>query len=478
LGNKWVNKAADDLERPAPFDITCGQPLASPEGDEEAVIMHGAGTGQKVRARTPRSIVVVAVGILLAAASMQVASGATTSKPYSFVVAPSQVAAGATVNFSATLHNGASPQQLGSANITIPTGFTIGALTPPSAGTVVGNVIQLRNLNIAPGQSLAVGISASVPCAPGAGIWQVRAKQSNDFSGPPGNDFALDTVHSQLSTTVVGSCHLNFATQPADAAKTVAISTTPFNRPAGGPVQVEVLDGTNARVTSSTLAITVGIDPASPNPAPGSALSGTLTQNAVAGVASFGDLSINLHGVYGLRATATGVSPASSGTFTIWDNVAPCSPSDPCNATVNSPKSETAQFSATSSTAGVLLLSLGQDAPSTLDCGDSFNHAPSVGIGGTYLVTATNVKTLITTIDKTVVQSEPNNGAAFYKVCFESDEPFVGSDGTVVPPGTPALLPDCKAVAGPPCLKSVTKDKAGDVVETVNLPADDSFRWR
>jgi hypothetical protein len=427
-----------------------------------------------------RSIIVgVTIGIMLAASGMQVASGATTSKPYWFAVSPAQVAAGSTVTLAATLHNESSPQQLGSANITVPAGFTVGALTPPSAGTVVGNVIQLRNLAIAPGQSLSVGISTTVPCAPSTATWQVRAKQSNDFSGPPGNDFSLDTGKSQLSTTVVGSCHLGFSTQPADAAKTVAISTTPFNRPAGGPVQVEVLDGTNAVVTSSTIAITVGIDPSSPNPAPGSALSGTLTKNAVAGVASFGDLSVNLHGVYALSATAAGVSPATSGTFTVWDNVAPCAPSSPCGATVSSPKSETAQFGATSSTAGVLLLSLGQDAPGTLDCGDSFNHAPSVGIGGTYLVTATGIKTLTTTIDKSVVQAEPNNGAAFYKVCFESDEPFVGSAGTIVPPGMPALLPDCKAVSGvPPCLQSVTKDKAGDVVETVNLPADDGFRWR
>ena len=57
--------------------------------------------------------------------------------------------------------------------------------------------------------------------------------------------------------------------------------------------------------------------------------------------------------------------------------------------------------------------------------------------------------------------------------------PFTYPGGVVHPKGTPFLLPDCKAVGGtPPCVESITKTNAGDVIETITLPPDDGFRYR
>jgi hypothetical protein len=49
-----------------------------------------------------------------------------------------------------------------------------------------------------------VTVTADVPCAAGDYNWLVVAKQANDFSGPPGNDFGPLTEDSSLTTSVTG----------------------------------------------------------------------------------------------------------------------------------------------------------------------------------------------------------------------------------------------------------------------------------
>jgi hypothetical protein len=268
--------------------------------------------------------------------------------------------------------------------------------------------------------------------------------------------------------SVVGSCRLNFFTQPADTLKESTITTTPFNTPPGGAIAVEVLDGANQRVTTSTASIQMAIAGTSPNPAPGSVLSGTTTLNATAGVASFSNLSINLHGDYKLSATSPGIDSATSGSFLIWDQATTCTTGSTCSVTVAEPKSVTSQITSDTSSAGVLAASLGADA---IDCGDPYNHAPSTTTFNAFGATAAGTKTATVRIDKVVVQAQPNNGVSFYRVCYESPTSFTDRNGATV---TLGLLPDCPAVSGQaPCVVSMTKTKAGDVIETLKLPAGD-----
>ena len=126
----------------------------------------------------------------------QAASAQTTSKPYTANIVPHQVGAGASTTFTATLVNETGTQQLGSAEITAPPGFVISSA---SAGSFDANVVRLRNLGVPPGGSTSVVIQASAPCSAGTGQWQVRAKQSNNFSGQPGNDLSLRAAGSDLS---------------------------------------------------------------------------------------------------------------------------------------------------------------------------------------------------------------------------------------------------------------------------------------
>jgi hypothetical protein len=433
-------------------------------------------------------LLVATVVALLTSVFAAGAFSVTATKPYKTDITPNSVAAGSSTNFTARITNEASPQLLGSANITAPTGFTatgVAVVSAPAGATAtrVGNVVQLRNLSLPPGSAAIFTITATAPSTATSGTaWTVTAKQSNDFNGPPGNNFTLDPA-SNLAVTVLsggggGASRLHFFTEPADAAINTAITSTPFNSPPGTSVQVEVLDGSGHRVTSSMAPIAIAITPPTNGLLTGdNNQSDTVTKNAVAGVASFADLKINTHGSYTLIATSQGLTSEISSSITIWDSTQACTANILCTATVGDTSSFQSQFSGTSSTGGFLLLTLGQD---TLSCGDTFNHAPSVTTAATFHFSATGNKTIIGDIDKSVDQAEPNNGVAFYRVCFESDDmTFTYPGGIVHPMGTPFLLPDCKAVGGtPPCVKSITKTNAGDVLETITLPPDDGFRYR
>jgi len=133
------------------------------------------------------------------------APAAAATKPYSVVISPGTAVAGVTVTFQAKFTNRTTSQTLGSANLTAPAGFSVfGASVQGRPQAVSGNVVQLRNLGIAPGASVTATVNASAPssnpCSPTPFTWQVVAKQSNDFNGLPGNDFA-PLIDSSLTTS-------------------------------------------------------------------------------------------------------------------------------------------------------------------------------------------------------------------------------------------------------------------------------------
>lgn len=101
------------------------------------------------------------------------------------------------------------------------------------------------------------------------------------------------------------------------AAVRLAFTDQPDDATAGqqlAPVKVAVRDETGATVTSATDAVTLSLEN---NPGSG-LLSGTLTVNAVAGVATFSNLRIDKSGAgYTLSATAGALSPATSEPFDI-----------------------------------------------------------------------------------------------------------------------------------------------------------------
>jgi hypothetical protein len=99
---------------------------------------------------------------------------------------------------------------------------------------------------------------------------------------------------------------------PARLAFTGQPSVTQAGHPVSPAVRVAVQDALGNTVTSATTLVTVALGT---NPG-GSTLTGTLSENAVAGVASFADLSLDRAGTgYTLTATAAGVAGATSATF-------------------------------------------------------------------------------------------------------------------------------------------------------------------
>jgi hypothetical protein len=439
------------------------------------------------------------------------ANAATTSKPYSAdwvgggtIVSPNtlEVAAGS-ASGTLRLTNGASPQSLGSANITVPTDYTLTGGSLSGEGTAVpsGNTLLLRNLNLAPYTYVDVTIGFTTPCLADAVpvIWRMRVKQANDFSGAPGNDFSLATGSSVPSTAVSGPslCLLRFANQP-NTTKTGAIIKDGFGS-AGNSIKVEIYDpGTNVVVVSEAQ-VTLA---ASPNPA-GGTLSGGVV-NAVGGVATFPLLSLNRAGPYKLQAS----SPAASDTrdsvqFMVSDTIETCSGTG-CSFTLPEGQNTYTTTPKKGSSGATFVASLNLSGL-RISCDFApFNYPDSRQPNTVWYVyddgTTSSAKTNKIVIDKAIVQETAENGASFYRVCYSSPDPFIDRTGALAPedPGAwnttvagvvgpsvyfgatwyTGLLPDCKGknpVA--PCVLSWTGDSAGNRVGTfLTPPGDPSYR--
>lgn len=271
-------------------------------------------------------VVTIALAVLALAA---VSAGAST-KPYSVVLSPAAVASGDRAAVAATFTNKAR-QELGSANLTAPAGYQVvsaelatGAPATATA-TVSGATVQLRNLALAPKQSLGVRVTVDVPCSAGTSTWSVVAKQANDFNGDPGNDFTLLAKESSLTTTAQGGCGVRFETQPQSTQLGQAITG-----PDGSPVKVALVDGAGAvrsRV-SAPVAIATGAG------SPAGTLTGTTTRDAVDGVASFDDLAItNVPGRYTLTASSGG-STTTSDPFDVDQSTVTCADNVDCTGTI------------------------------------------------------------------------------------------------------------------------------------------------
>ena len=458
------------------------------------------------RRRPIRSIALLS-GLLLVIGSSLNVSAATDTKPYTATWVsggnpvenpPNTIAlSSGTTTAVLRLTNNSNPQTLGSANITLPSDYV---LVSGSVGTKSGNTLQVRNLNLAPSASVDITINLKTPCV-GAGseAWGLTVKQANNFSGPPGNDFVRASGTAAPSTTVSGSaCQLRFANQPNTTATGNTIKTGYDST--GNPIKVEIFDPITQQVVDSNANVTLSL---SYKPSGGS-LSGGGATAAVAGVATFSGLSINIAGPYKLRAS----SPAASNTpdsnqFMVSDSVDTCQgtgctfeENQAANTYTLTPKngSSGAQYVATLNLPGL-----------KISCQfDPYNYSdarqPNT-VWYTYSDGSTaSLKTNVIVIDKDIVQVTPENGSSKYRVCYSSPVRFkdrLGNDAPPDPFTTPdgdgnvgpstyfgqtwytGLLPDCgtKKVPPAPCVVSWTGDSAGNRVGTfVTPPGDPSYR--
>jgi hypothetical protein len=181
------------------------------------------------------AITTALIAVALAAFGAALA-GSIPSKPYSaFISAPPSITATTTVastsaggvaDVGVRLRNDTRQQELGSANITLPPGVSgqpgsVQLVTPAGgSATLAGNVVQVRNLNLAPGGQAFVTFAAVVPCTAVATDhrFSIAVKQSNDFNGT-GND--LNAGNPAPALRGIGAC------VPCRPDSCTAITSTP-----------------------------------------------------------------------------------------------------------------------------------------------------------------------------------------------------------------------------------------------------------
>jgi hypothetical protein len=200
-----------------------------------------------------------------------------------FLIQPTDVVAGATLASVQVEIQDASGNRVPNAT----NGVTITIANNPGGGVLSGTTTVNAVAGVATLASLSIDRAGSgyTLAATAAGL---GGSTSSGFNVTPGSP-----------------SRLSFFVEPSSALAGAAIAP---------PIQIEVQDGFGNRVTSATNTVTVSL---AANPGSG-AVSGVLSHAAVAGVATFSDLSIDTAAAgYRLRGGATGLTPDTSAAFTI-----------------------------------------------------------------------------------------------------------------------------------------------------------------
>jgi hypothetical protein len=445
---------------------------------------------------------VAAVALFAVLAAAEPAGAATTSKPYLLVIGttppgttpssyesdPGKVASGETVGITAKFTNETGTQQLGSANLIPPSGFAAVSASPQGIASVASNCtlngspagpcVQVRNVSLPPGQSIMVTMSVATPSGQtpagqaGNYAWRAEAKQANNFSGSPGNDFSPDP-NSQLSTFLDGASSLQFVNQPHNEIIGNAIdgATDWFT---GGPtastnVTVEALDAKGAVVSGFIGPVMTAIDPHF-NPGAGT-LSGDTTEFASAGIASFSRLQVNAPANgYRLDATSGTLSPTTSGPnpppddpngFDVAGASAPCpGAGNSCHTDQTGNNGDASLTATVVSGSGLLLESANANNGAQLTCSGSTSIDPNTY---SFLTTGNLVASKVGTI--TILGVKINGSVTKFlhaqQICFGATVDFTTASGTLapfVPNGLPdgssgfiGVLPNCTGSTTGPC---------------------------
>ena len=188
---------------------------------------------------------------------------------------------------------------VGAQSITAGNSITVYAVTRNAGGAFVGNPSATWSLQSTTGGVVSGDLVASGPSAVFTGHLTGTAIIRAFASGFVGN--------SGTQTVSAGAANkLAFTTQPGGGQPGTAWAAQPV---------VSVQDAGGNTVTSNTSTVTLAI---SNNAGPGGVLSGTKAKAAVAGVAAFSALSIDVYGTgYTLSATGGSLTPATSAAFNI-----------------------------------------------------------------------------------------------------------------------------------------------------------------
>ena len=223
----------------------------------------------------------------------------------------------APIAFTATGVPGAPAKLVFSAT---PAAATAGqALAPAVQVTVqdaLGNTVTAATTAVTIAISSGTGTAGAVL---GGTLTQTAASGIATFSDLTINKSGAGYALAASATGLTGAASSGFAVSAGAAAK-LAFTVQPSAVTAGAAiapaVQVTVQDALGNTVTTSTAGVTVAIT--SGTGTSGATLGGTATLSAASGIASFGSLTVNKSGSgYTLTASATGLTAATSGSFTV-----------------------------------------------------------------------------------------------------------------------------------------------------------------
>ena len=180
-------------------------------------------------------------------------------------------------------------QDLNGNNVSVPgRAITAELVSGPSGSSLQGTTVVSTNDN---GLATFTNLAISGP----AGTYKINFTGAN----------MTGVLSSDVTLTIGAASRLAFTTQPSNTTAGAAITPA---------VKVAILDAQGQLVTTATNAVTLSL---SSNPA-SATLGGTLTANAVNGVATFSNVTLNKAGAgYVLRAAASGLTATTSSSFNV-----------------------------------------------------------------------------------------------------------------------------------------------------------------
>jgi hypothetical protein len=457
---------------------------------------------QSGRDRFARHALSVVMATALTCALLAATAGAALANgggrdSYSVNITPPTAPAGSSTTFDFALANTSSPgRPLISAAFTPPLGFRITNVSLPAGAKghvyVLFNVVLLDRVSVAPGSTLHVSATAIAPSRCGGYFTRWLTVASG---GLWGELLSLDPG-SNLTTTVTcatasGSA-LQFGTQPTDSLVSSVI-TGSANNTSGPPVTVDIVDSTGTTVDSSApVTIALGNNPS------GATLGGTTTENAVHGVATFSNLTLNQpDNGYTLAASSTGLKNAGSNSFDENDTATPCPSGAACTNTITSGSGSLEVDVGSGSTDATLTESV--DVGTPIDGPGTAQSDPGCAGYTPPTASADWYEFLVqpadgTTFDRSKQVTRVVKGATTdgMQICFGAPYEFNVIDPTTgeaepAPAGTLSdgsqgfvgLLPAC--IVGNvnlpnqgPCVQSLTDQEDGnsiDAVATITIPA-------
>jgi len=203
--------------------------------------------------------------------------------------------------------------------------WNIGTESARAPDGTVGDAFTFRAATsgdaLEPGDSVTATVQTTVSCTAGPATWQIRVKQANSFSGPPGNDFQPADVIGRSGVIGTGGGEpgrLEFTVQPGDGQVATALPS----------VEVTVFDTCGNVASNATGEVDLAlVQPEDQTFGGGGALDGgtAAVGDVLPGKAIFTGLTVSASGQgYALEATYPNLDTVTSNTFSVYDFYGSC----------------------------------------------------------------------------------------------------------------------------------------------------------